>query len=128
MAKGQGKRIADEVRAQVIAALLAGQGVSQVAREYKLHHQTVSRMKKEIPADELCEVVHKKREQIADLISENLQESFIAIRNMLKVTANNEWLIQQPASELATFVGVTSDKIFRILEAIENAQPKGEQP
>jgi transposase-like protein len=124
MAEGQGKRIPDEVRAQVIAALLQGQGVSQVAEAYKIPKSSVSRLKNEIPQDELHKVVSKKRAEISDRIAEFLDEGFDAIRNSLRVTQDNAWLTKQSASELATFVGVTSDKIFRILEAIESAGGK----
>lgn len=121
MAQGQGKRISDEIRAQVIAALLQGQAVTEVAKEYRLPKSSVSRLKNEIPHTELEQVGTKKRLDIAENISNFLDEGFKAIINTLKVTENVSWLNSQPASELATFIGVTSDKLFRILEAIENA-------
>lgn len=122
MAKGQGVRISDERRAEVLAALLEGQAVTKVAETYKLPHGTVSRLKKAIPADKLNEIERKKGENIAELISANLENSFKAIENVLNQTNDVEWLRKQPAAELATFLGVTSDKVFRVLEAIENAQ------
>lgn len=127
MAKGQGKRIDDATRAQVIAALLAGQGVMEVAAAYKIPQSSVSRFKKLIPKQQLDEVGCKKGENIAYLISKNLEESFQAISNIQKITENNEWLVKQPAAELATFVGVTADKVFRVLEAIENANAGSEE-
>jgi transposase-like protein len=123
MAKGQGKRIPDEVRAQIIAALLVGQGVSEIARQYKIDASTVSRLKKVIPSEKLQQVAIQKRDELSDLIGEFLTEGFKAVKNIWNITENNDWLSQQPAHELATFVGVTSDKLFRVLEAIENAQP-----
>lgn len=121
MAEGQGKRIPDEVRAQVIGALLQGQGVTQIAKDYKIDKATVSRLKKEIPEDDLQQLATKKKVDIAERISEFLDEGFNAIRNSLRITEDNAWLSKQSASELATFIGVTSDKIFRVLEAIDNA-------
>lgn len=122
----KGKRISDEQRAVVIAALLEGQAVTKVAEQFKLPHSTVSRLKKAIPQEQLDEVGRKKAENIAALISANLEGSFEAIQNILKVTNDDNWLHKQPASELATFLGVTSDKVFRVLEAIENAQHRNE--
>lgn len=126
MAKGQGKPLSDETRAVVIAALLAGQGVNDVARAYHIDKSTVSRLKKAIPTEKLQQVATQKSETIAELIAVNLETSFHAIRNILKQTENADWLNKQPASELATFLGVTSDKVFRVLEAIENAQQADE--
>ncbi len=122
MAKGQGVRIPDNTRAAVVAALLEGQAVTKVADDYKIDKGTVSRLKKTIPADKLQEVAIKKGEHIAELISANLEKSFLAIGNILKQTENADWLTKQNASDLATLLGVTSDKVFRVLEAIQNAQ------
>ncbi len=128
MAAGQGKPISDEKKAVVLAALLTGQGVNEVAAAYKVPASSVSRLKKAIPQEKLAQVGIQKGENIASMISANLEGSFTAIKNILKVTENAEWLNKQPASELATFLGVTSDKVFRVLEAIENAQsPKDEE-
>lgn len=127
MAKGQGVRISDTRRAEVLAALLEGQAVTKVAEKYKLPHGTVSRFRKAIPSASLNEIKRKKGKNIAELISKNLECSFQAIQNILNQTNNVDWLQKQPAAELATFLGVTSDKVFRVLEAIENAQnPKDE--
>jgi CO dehydrogenase/acetyl-CoA synthase epsilon subunit len=122
MAAGQGKEIPDDKKAVVIAALLTGQGVNQVAAAYKVPKSSVSRLKKLIPKEKLEQVGTQKGENIADLIAKNLESSFAAIQNILDQTGNAEWLNKQPASDLATFLGVTSDKVFRVLEAIENAQ------
>lgn len=119
---GQGKPIPDGKKAAVIAALLAGQGVNQVAEAYKVPKSSVSRLKKLIPREKLEQVGTQKGEHIAELISANLEASFGAIHNILKVTENAEWLNKQPADELGTFLGITADKVFRVLEAIENAQ------
>lgn len=106
-----------------MAALLAGQSVNQVADVYKMPKSSVSRLKALIPDEQLEQVGTQKGEHIADLIAANLEASFKAIHNILQQTENAEWLNKQPADELATFLGVTSDKVFRVLEAIENAQP-----
>lgn len=122
MAAGQGKPISDERRAVVLAALLQGQSVNEIARVYKMPKSTVSRLKKTLPADKLQQVGTQKAENLAEMIATNLERSFAAISNVLNVTNNVDWLNKQSASELATLLGVTSDKVFRVLEAIENAQ------
>jgi transposase-like protein len=122
MAAGQGKRIPDEKKAVVIAALLEGQSVSKVSEDYKVPASSVSRLRKLIPQDKLEEIGEKKGDRLAELISGYLETSFKAITNVLNQTNNADWLKEQSASELATFIGVASDKIFRVLEAIDKAQ------
>jgi regulator of protease activity HflC (stomatin/prohibitin superfamily) len=122
MAAGQGKRIPDSTRAAVVAALLEGQAVTKVADDYKIDKATVSRLKKAIPVALLQEVATKKEIDIAGKIADHLNASFEALTNILAVTKDNAWLTKQNASDLATFSGVTADKVFRVLEAIENAQ------
>jgi transposase-like protein len=127
IAAGQGKRIPDSKKAAVMAALLEGQAVTKVADDYKIDKATVSRIKKQLPADKLQEVATKKELDIANSIALMLDASFKAIHNILRQTENAEWLNKQPADELATFIGVTSDKVFRVLEAIENAQTQSDE-
>lgn len=124
MAKGQGKPIPDEKKAVVLAALLQGQGVNEISRNYQIPIASVSRIKKLIPADRLEQVGIQKADRLADLIALNLEASFEARQNILKQTENADWLNKQSAAELATLYGVAADKEFRVLEAIENAQPK----
>jgi len=123
----RGKKHSDETRAAALAALLEGQGVSEVAKKYKLPHSTVSRLKKQLPQNELDEVGRKKRENISDLISTHLEESLKATARIARQTNDDEWLSKQPASELATFFGVITDKTVRILEAIENASTQKQE-
>jgi regulator of protease activity HflC (stomatin/prohibitin superfamily) len=127
MANGQGKRIPDSTRAAVIAALLEGQAVTKVADDYKIDKATVSRLKKAIPVEALQQVATKKEIDIAGKIADHLDASFEALTNILAVTRNDAWLTQQNASDLATFSGVTADKVFRVLEAIENAQTPADE-
>ena len=52
---------------------------------------------------------------IEPLWEKNREINRRAISNAYKVTEDREWLYKQSAAELATFIGVTSDKIFRVL-------------
>lgn len=123
----KGKAHSDEVRAQVIAALLAGQGVNDVARRYKVPKATVSRIKNELTPTQLEQVGTEKRERIADLIEGHLNESLKAAAAIARKTRDNAWLSKQNAADIAVFYGVLTDKAVRILEAAESAgQSEGE--
>ncbi len=124
----KGKRISDEIRTAVMSALLNGHAVTKVADDFKIPHSTVSRLKNEIPQEKLDEVGRKKGDRIAELITQNLELSFTAMNNIANQTGNAKWLSEQNAHDLATLFGVTADKVFRVLEAIQNAQVESEWP
>jgi len=116
----RGKKHSDEVQAKVIAALLAGQGVAQVARQYKLPHSTVSRLKASLSEGQLDQVGREKRESLAQLIEDHLTESLKAATEIArKVSTDSEWFAKQSAQEVAILYGVLTDKSVRILEAAE---------
>lgn len=121
----KGKAHSDEVRAQVIAALLAGQGVSDVARRYKVPKATVSRIKNELTPAQLEQVGTEKRERIADLIEGHLVTSLKAAAAIAGKTKDDSWLTKQNAADIAVFYGVLTDKAVRILEAAESANQSG---
>jgi transposase-like protein len=117
----RGKKHDDALRAAVIASLLVGQSVSEVAREYKLDTGTVSRWKKAIPRAKLQEIAAKKANNIDDLIENYLRQLFVTLTVQAKVAAEPTYARRQPASELAVLHGVMCDKGFRILEAVQRA-------
>ncbi len=117
----KGKQKDDHTRAAVLAALLAGQRVSEVASEFKLPHSTVSRWKKSLSPDKLDEVGRKKEEDFNGLIGAYLKETLTTLRAQTKFFRNETWLKKQTATELAVLHGVQADKAFSLLEAIERA-------
>lgn len=118
----RGKAHSDEVRAEAIAALLAGQGVTEVARKYKLPKATVSRLKNKIAPELLEQVETEKTNSIATLIENHLSESLQAAAGLArKVRTNDEWLFRQNAADIGVLYGILTDKAIRILEAAESA-------
>ncbi len=116
----RGKRISDEIRAQIIAALLQGQGVNDVAEEYKIAKQTVSNIKKAI-GGELGQVGTKKRD-LSEMIYEYLDEGFKTSIAELQAIREPSYLPKQDIASIATHFGVLSDKLFRILSAINSPE------
>ena len=115
----RGQKHSDETRAQALAALLEGQGVSEVARKYKLPESTVRDIKKSIDSDEFAKVRAKKEDSIAELIEGHLSASLKAAANIARQTENDVWLTKQDADKLGVFYGIITDKAVRILEAAE---------
>lgn len=124
----KGKQTDDPVRAAVIAALLAGQGVSQIARELKLSKATVSRIKNSVAPKHLEQVETEKRDKITSLIESHLETALTSANELAKKAASNKtWFAKQSASDIAVLFGVLSDKAFRILEAIEPPDAPAEE-
>ena len=56
----RGQKHSDEVRGQALAALLEGQGVTEVAKKYKLPKSTVQDIKRSIESENSHKFVLKK--------------------------------------------------------------------
>lgn len=111
MAKG--RRISDDVRAAIMAALLAGQGVTETAKQFNVGDATVSRLKAKLEELEI-------KKEIPELVMEVLREQLSAIKNIAREASRPDYVKEQPASEIAVLIGVISDKAFRILSAFES--------
>lgn len=111
----RGKAHSPELRAQVLAALMAGQGVSEVAKQYGLDKGLVSRWRSLQP------VATKTDPDLEDLIGEYLRETLITLAVQQRHFRDPEWLAQQSASELGVLHGISVDKAIRILGAAERA-------
>lgn len=109
-------KYSDETKAAVIAALLAGQSVSAVAKEYDIPKGTVSSWKTRDVAG-----VATQKAEIGDLLIEYLTENLKTLRRQAELFRTEEWLMDQPASDAAVLHGVLTDKAVRLLEALSAA-------
>lgn len=109
-----------------MAALLAGQGVTEVATQYNLDKSVVSRWRSAIPDEKLQLVAIKKSEQIETLLFQYLIQTLTTLREQAEIVSEREYIIKQPADSLAVLHGVMADKSIRLLEAAEraNIQPR----
>lgn len=119
------KRYSEETRAAAMAALLEGQSVSSVAREYRVPKGTVSHWKRK--AQEQAEVRpdRTQKEVIGRLLIEYLQASLRALAAQARVFSDPAWLQKQEASQLAVLHGVQTDKAVRLLEALAGSDGAG---
>jgi len=121
------KATSDHIRSEAIAALLAGQGVTEVARKYKLSKATVSRLKNTLAPETLQQIETEKQNTIAALIEGHLQESLKAAKKLAqKVSDNDAWFFKQNAADIGVLYGILTDKSIRILEAAENGERETE--
>lgn len=118
----RGKKHSPELRAAVVAALLAGQGVSSVAKQYEVNKSVVSRWRAQMAQESLQQVATQKVEEFSELVADALK----SILQSLKVSADKirsdegwKWIQENSPAEFATLIGVLTDKGFRLLEAAE---------
>lgn len=124
----RGRAHQDDVKARVIAALLAGAGVVEIARELELPHNTVSDYKKQIPQTKLDELRQKKGERLDDLVYDYLVQNLETLRAQSVAVSDVAYIQKQPAGELATLHGVMADKTVRLLEVTTGRIPPRELP
>src|SRR5215210_3098727 len=118
----RGKRHSDDVQSQVMAALLAGQGVMETATQYDLPESTIREWRSALSSEQFAELRAKKGEQIEELLFGYLTANLKALKAQADVTSEREYIIEQSASDLAVLHGVMADKSVRLLEAIERAR------
>lgn len=110
-----------EEKAAAMAALLAGQSIDQVAAKYKLPEGTVKSWRREMAGmvTTPTPAAQAQRERVGDLVISNLEAMLTAVREIVtRVSQDPQWIREQGASELGVFLGILSDKAFRILEAL----------
>lgn len=116
------KTYSEETKAAVMSALLAGQSVGEIAKTYNIPVGTVRSWKsRQGNGESIATVATEKREIIGDLLTDYLTELLVTLRIQVKTFADEKWLKQQPASEVAVLHGVIADKGIRLLEALANS-------
>lgn len=115
-----------EVKAQVMAALLAGQSVSAAAKAYHIPKGTVSGWKQretEPMIEGVAGVATQKGEleEVGNLLLRLVRAELKSLIAQAEHTGDKNWLNKQEASQLAMLHGVSHDKIFRLIEALDRA-------
>jgi transposase-like protein len=112
----------DETKAAVMAALLTGQSISAVAREYDIPKGTVSSWKSRLAGRESA----TQKKAIGDLLIAYLESNLETLRVQSEHFRDKRWLSRQHADSLAVLHGVMTDKAIRLLEALSRGE--GENP
>lgn len=128
MAKPPPKRIQAHdpaIKAQVLAALLAGQRVQDVAAAYHLPEGTVKSWRQRDVKGAMTAVVGAvdKRERIGELLVDFLSSTLETLKKQHVVFGDPEWIRTQDAASLGTLHGIMTDKAIRLLEALGGAGP-----
>ena len=107
-----------EIKAQVMAALMAGQGVSEVAEAYQVPRQTVQEW---YQSGQFGDLRQKKGERLQELTFGFLEAILESCTKQAVAVSEKAYIHKQPASEIAVLFGVMADKGFRLLAAVPSA-------
>jgi transposase-like protein len=109
-----------ELRAQVVAAVLAGTTIAQAARQYGLSKSLVSEWAqadvRTVRTDQRARDV-----DLGELILGLITDHITTIQAQLQAAARPEWIAKQPAAELAQLVAVERDTTLRLLAGLRPA-------
>lgn len=112
-------------KAEALADLLAGDHPLDVAKRYGINPGTVKRWHSEQQrSGALTTAQHRTPagDDIGDLVVSLLAARLKFLAAAATTLADPEWLKSQSANDLALLIGVTDDKTYRVLEALERAR------
>lgn len=115
-----GQHYEPEVKAQVMAALLAGQSVSSAAKEYDIPKGTLSNWRRKA-TDKQNGVLGKRTQKdnkVGELLLRYLETNLTTLDKQAEFFGDEAWLKKQTASDAAVLHGVMTDKSVRLLEAM----------
>lgn len=116
----------DETKAAAMAALLEGQSINVVSKEYDIPRSTVGAWAKDVRNGGVQPIPDTKKGEIGELLVRYVKANLRALEAQAEVFADPEWLARQAADEAAVLHGVMTDKAVRLLEAFGRAQ--GHEP
>lgn len=126
MARGQ--KYSAKTKAEVLGALSVGGSVGEVAKTFGVPLGTVKRWRAENKG-QLSETVEpEKRKKIGELLLEQVEKQSMAITKIAELVNDPEWLKAQDAGGLGMFVGITADKMVRVLEAMHGPKNASSEP
>lgn len=118
------REYSDEVKAAVMAALLAGNTVNYVADQFNIPRGTVKFWRAKMPP---TTVDPKKEAELANRLDNLLLASLDTLAAQVRLYGNEEWLKEQRAGELGLLFGIIADKTVRLLEARQAASQEEEE-
>jgi transposase-like protein len=109
----------DEIKAACMAALIAGQSIAEIAREYNIPEGTVACWRSRANGSVASVASPETKTAIGDLLLDYLRTALVSLKAQAVVASDPAWLMKQPASELAVLHGVMTDKAVRLLDALQ---------
>lgn len=102
-----------------MAALLAGQSISDVARQFSLSRNTVKAWRAALGIGS-PKVDQKRIDDFGELVARYLRQNLTTLAVQAEHFRDLGWLKVQEASQAAVLHGVLTDKAIRLLEALQS--------
>lgn len=116
----------DELRAQVIAAMVAGDSVSGVARRFGIDKSIVSRW----AADATVATTPRARtrEELGELIYDAVAATLRSLIARADATGSANWIQKQSAADLAQLAATDWDRIIRMVAGFRPVETPALEP
>jgi hypothetical protein len=102
-----------------VAAVLAGETMSEVGARLGIDHSLISRwVARDAPSFSL-----KRAADIGSLLIELIEAHIAALHAQLQATSDPTWIQSQRAGELAQLVAAQQDGLIRLLSGLRPVQP-----
>jgi transposase-like protein len=126
------KDYGEEVKAAVLAALLVGQSVTSVAKEYNIPRGTISSWQKREKATldtlraEAAQTIQgiQSESSIGGKLAYYMEKSLDSLISQVEVMGEKDFLREQDMQQVAVGHGIQMDKFIRLLEAMNRDQPE----
>ncbi len=118
----RGRPYPSEVRATVVAEILAGEAIAKVAKRYDVPRETAQGWWLEDRPVELSNV--RTRERMVEQLYDTAYECLDGVRASARLLQDEAWTRSQNAADLAALVGTLSDRTIRMLGGLRPAEPE----
>ena len=108
----------ETLQAAVLAALVLGLPSAQVALQFGLPPATVRRWEQ---AYDISNPI-KRRDRLSEMLMIFLEQEIASLMTISIATQNEEWIKEQSATDLATYIATKQDRLMNILGAFGKAQ------
>ena len=117
-----------ELRAQAVAAVLAGQALADVARRFGIAKGTLGNWLAERDVGTVGTPDAHNEPDLGDLIYGLITDHIAAISAQLQAASRPEWLCQQSAAELGQLLGAERDTLLRLLAGLRRIDDADSRP
>src|SRR5262245_5173576 len=111
-----------ELRAQVAAALLAGESLSQVARRFGVDKASALRWAAAVSSVEPTGA--RTRDELAELIYDAVAATLRSLTARAEVAGRADWIEKQSAADLAQLAATDWDRIIRMVSGFRPVEPE----
>ncbi|MBA2703125.1 MAG: helix-turn-helix domain-containing protein [Blastocatellia bacterium] len=119
----KGKAHAREVKAQVIAALIAGETTTAVAAKHNLPRKSVSNWKAALTPEQLAEVSRNTGGRLDELVCDHVATVLESLSAQAKAAGDPEYLRKQSAGDLARLHGTMFENTFSMFSMLGKFRP-----